>query len=71
MNTTLHEAALAALQSLQDAVCEEFRLKAKLGQYVVISRNGKPCRVPAEDALQEAEAAQKKKIAQNGVSIES
>ena len=59
MNTKLHETALQAEQSLRDAVREVYALKAKLGQYVVINRNGKPCRVPAEEALREAEAASK------------
>jgi len=55
MNTKPHQAALDAEQSLREAVRDEFDRKAKLGQYVVINRGGKPCRVPASEALEEAE----------------
>jgi hypothetical protein len=60
MNTKPHQAALEGEQSLREAVRDEFYRKAKLGQYVVINRDGKPCRVPAEEALKEAEAGLKK-----------
>jgi len=43
--------ALIAGKCLQQAVCEEYRKKALLGQYVIISKNGKACRVPAKQAL--------------------
>ncbi len=36
---------------LQEAVREEIRKKALLGQYVVIMRDGKACEVPAKEAL--------------------
>ena len=42
---------------LREAVQDEFRRKAKLDQYVIISRDGKPCKVPAAEALREAEQA--------------
>ena len=56
------EHGLAAERVLQKAVRDMFRYKAKLGQYVVISRNGKPCKVPAAEALAEAEQAYENKI---------
>ncbi len=40
-----------ARQCLQRAVHDEFVKKAKLGQDVIVSRNGKPYRIPASEAL--------------------
>jgi len=48
--------ALEAGKCLQKAVREEFQRKALLGQYVIINRNGKACRVPAKEALKIAKA---------------
>lgn len=48
--------ALEASRCLQKAVREELRRKALLGQYVIISRNGKACRVSAKEALKMAGA---------------
>ena len=42
-------------ECLKKAVQEELRKKALLGQYAVINRDGKACRVPAKEALQIAE----------------
>lgn len=42
-------------ECLKKAVKEELRKKALLGQYAIINRNGKACRVPAKEALQIAE----------------
>ncbi len=56
MKTKPHPIAIDAEQSLREAVRDEFDRKAKLGQYVVINRDGKPCRIPALEALKEAEA---------------
>lgn len=50
-----HKMALAALDCLREAVREELRKKALLGQYAIINRDGKPCRVPAGEALKIAE----------------
>jgi hypothetical protein len=50
-----HSMSLAALECLKKAVREELRKKALLGQYVIINRNGKACRVPAKEALEIAE----------------
>jgi hypothetical protein len=36
------------LRCLRKAVREEFEKKALLGQYVIINRNGKACRVSAK-----------------------
>ena len=41
---------------LQKAVREEFEKKALLGQYVIINRNGKACRVSAKQALRIAKS---------------
>ncbi len=48
--------ALIGLKCLREAVQEEYRRKALLGQYVIINRNGKPCRVSAKQALRIAKA---------------
>jgi len=48
--------ALEAGKCLQKAVQEELKRKALLGQYVIINRNGKACRVPAKEALKIAKA---------------
>lgn len=42
-------------ECLKKAVREEYRKKALLGQYVIINRNGKACRIPAKEALKIAE----------------
>jgi hypothetical protein len=46
--------AMLAGKCLQKAVKEEFQRKAALGQYVIINRNGKACRVSAKQALKMA-----------------
>ena len=38
---------------LQQAVREAIEHKAKLGQFAIVSRDGKPCRVPASELLKE------------------
>ncbi len=48
--------AMDALRCLRKAVREELRKKALLGQYVIIERNGKACRVLAKEALKIAKA---------------
>jgi hypothetical protein len=48
--------AIAAGRCLQKAVQEELQRKALLGQYVIIERNGKACRVSAKQALKMARA---------------
>jgi hypothetical protein len=48
--------AIAAERCLQKAVREELKRKALLGQYVIISRNGRACRVSAKEALKMARA---------------
>ena len=45
---------------LRKAVREEFRYKAEPGQYMIIARDGKPCKVSAEEALREAEQGKDK-----------
>jgi len=51
-----HRMAMLAGRCLRKAVREELRKKALLGQYVIINRNGKACRVSAKQALKEAGA---------------
>ncbi|MBN2313130.1 MAG: hypothetical protein JXM79_04330 [Sedimentisphaerales bacterium] len=46
--------ATEALRCLRKAVRDELKLKALLGQYVIINRNGKACRVSAKKALKMA-----------------
>ena len=48
--------AKEAGRCLRKAVQEELKRKALLGQYVIINRNGKPCRVSAEEALKAAKS---------------
>jgi len=48
--------AMVAGRCLQEAVQEELRRKALLGQYVIINRNGKPCRISAKQALKMAKS---------------
>jgi hypothetical protein len=48
--------ATIAGRCLREAVREELRKKALLGQYVIINRNGKACRVSAKQALKMARA---------------
>ena len=43
--------AFRAKECLRKAVREELKRKALLGQYVIINRNDKPCRIPAKEAL--------------------
>ncbi|MFA5252165.1 MAG: hypothetical protein WC454_06240 [Phycisphaerae bacterium] len=43
--------AIEAGRCLRQAVREELQRKALLGQYVIINRNGKCCRVSAKQAL--------------------
>jgi len=48
--------AIEAGRCLRKAVREELQRKALLGQYVIINRNGKACRVSAKQALKIARA---------------
>ena len=48
--------AKQAESCLRKAVREELKRKALLGQYVIINRNGKACRVSAKEALKIARA---------------
>ena len=51
-----HKMAIAAGRCLRKAVKEELQRKALLGQYVIINRNGRACRVSAKEALKMAKA---------------
>ncbi len=48
--------AIVAGRCLRKAVQEELKRKALLGQYVIINRNGKACRVSAKEALKIAKS---------------
>ncbi len=50
------EMAIIGLKCLRKAVLEEFQRKALLGQYVIIERDGKACRVSAKEALKIAKS---------------
>lgn len=50
-----HNMAIKGLECLKNAVREELHKKALLGQFVIINRDGKACRVPATEALRIAE----------------
>ncbi|MCD6393135.1 MAG: hypothetical protein J7M40_06475 [Planctomycetes bacterium] len=50
-----HSMAIRGLECLKQAVLEELQKKALLGQYAIINRDGKACRVPAKEALKIAE----------------
>ena len=50
-----HNMAIKGLECLRNAVREELQKKALLGQFVIINRDGKACRVPATEALGIAE----------------
>lgn len=51
-----HRMAIAAGRCLREAVREDLKKKAMLGQYVIINRDGKACRVSAKQALKIADA---------------
>jgi hypothetical protein len=48
------EKARAGLSALRKAVNTELKRKAKLGQYAIVSRNGKPARVKASTLIKGA-----------------
>jgi hypothetical protein len=50
-----HDMAIKGLECLKNAVREELQKKALLGQFVIINRDSKACRVPATEALRIAE----------------
>lgn len=41
---------------LQKAVHEELLKKSKLGQYAIVERNGKPCRILASEIIKEMDS---------------
>jgi hypothetical protein len=51
-----HKMALRGKECLKKAVHEELKRKALLGQYVIITREGKTCRVSAKEALKMTKA---------------
>ena len=57
--TPISETARRGLDGLHRAVRKEVEKKSKLGQYVIISRQGKTVRMLATDALREADHAKR------------
>lgn len=51
-----YKIGMDALRCKRKAVHEEFKRKALLGQYVIINRNGKTCRISAKEALRLSKA---------------
>jgi len=51
----ISEMSIVAGECLKKAVRQELQRKALLGQYAIINRDGKACRVPASEALKIAE----------------
>ena len=47
----ISEMTVVAGECLKKAVREELQKKALLGQYAIINRDGKACRIPAAEAL--------------------
>ena len=45
----------AALECLRRAVYDEMVKKAKLGQDVIVERDGKPCKISAAEAVRQIE----------------
>lgn len=56
-NPRISETARRGLDALRRAVRKEVEKKSKLGQYVIISRNGQTVRILASEALREADHA--------------
>ncbi len=54
-NEQAGKTALQAEESLKKAVRKELQKKAKLGQYAVIDRDGKPVRVKASELIKDNE----------------
>ncbi len=54
-NEQAGKTALQAEESLKKAVRKELQKKAKLGQYAVIDRDGKPIRVKASELIKDNE----------------
>ena len=54
-NEQAGKTALQAEESLKKAVRKELRKKAKLGQYAIIDRDGKPVRVKASELIKDNE----------------
>ena len=54
-NEQAGKTALQAEESLKKAVRKELQKKAKLGQYAVIDRDGKPVRVKASELIKDDE----------------
>ena len=63
----LSETAIRGARALQAAVRKDLEKKSKLGQYVIVSRNGETVRILASQVLAEAaEAKHRKKNANTG-----
>lgn len=56
-NPCISETARRGLDALHSAVRKEVEKKSKLGQYVIISRNGQTVKILVSEALREANHA--------------
>lgn len=50
-----------ALECFRRAVYDEMVKKAKLGHFVIVERDGKPCKISAVEAVREIEEARAKR----------
>jgi len=61
MNSDLLKRGEEALECLRRAVYDEMVKKAKLGQDVIVERDGKPCKISAAEAVREIEERRAKR----------
>jgi hypothetical protein len=62
----ISERSEATWNCLKEAVYNELRKKALLGQYAIIQRDGKTCRITAEEALKMAVPDDKRPLKDTG-----
>ena len=51
-----------ALECLRRAVYDEMVKKAKLGHFVIVERDGKPCKISAAEAVREIEERRARRV---------
>ena len=51
-----------ALECLRRAVYDEMVKKAKLGQDVIVERDGKPCKISAAEAVRQIEESRAREV---------
>lgn len=57
-NPRISETAQRGVSALHRTVRKEVERKSQLGQYVIVSRNGKTVRILASNTLRESDASQ-------------